>query len=523
MNTEILKTVRERGLLLEKEIFDLLNSFDDVNAAKMFLESLERFSGQKIITKSALTKNVEYIQNFVNNLQGENKASLERTIVKLGISFEIRKEKEIAPNAENKPSFSVFCADVSKSQKIEVGDFVGNFRARYQQLQKILMCRPELQNLVSINKISSNRQSYSIIGMVSEKRITKNKNIILKFEDLTGEISALAKEGNEEVFAKANELQLDDIVAVKASGNRDLLFMHEIIFPDAHIPEKVKFENETCLAFLSDVHAGSKMHLAKSFEKFIAWINSEDEIARKIKYLFFVGDNIDGVGIFPGQEDVIQLKSTREQYEMLASYLRRIPKRIITFMCPGQHDASRIAEPQPAPNKKYAAALYGIDNLILVTNPCLVKILEGQKEFKVLMYHGASVHSFINEIPELREGKAHQTPAKAVKQMLKRRHLAPSHSFVVYVPNAERDSLVISEVPDLLVTGEVHRLDIENYNGILIITGSCWQSQTPYEEKVGNMPDPCKVPVLNLKTRELKIFDFGDEEETKKKGEKSNV
>ena len=83
---------------------------------------------------------------------------------------------------------------------------------------------------------------------------------------------------------------------------------------------------------------------------------------------------------------------------------------------------------------------------------------------------------------------------------------------IVYVPNSKRDPLVISEVPDVLCTGEVHRLDVENYNGILIITGSCWQAQTAFEEKVGNIPDPGKVPVLNLKTRELKIFDFLEKE-----------
>jgi DNA polymerase II small subunit/DNA polymerase delta subunit B len=69
-----------------------------------------------------------------------------------------------------------------------------------------------------------------------------------------------------------------------------------------------------------------------------------------------------------------------------------------------------------------------------------------------------------------------------------------------------------------LCTGEVHRLDIESYNGVLIITGSCWQAQTPFEEKVGNIPDPAKVPILNLKTRELKVLDFGDEEEIKNAG-----
>lgn len=97
--------------------------------------------------------------------------------------------------------------------------------------------------------------------------------------------------------------------------------------------------------------------------------------------------------------------------------------------------------------------------------------------------------------------------------MLKRRHLAPTHGVtpsIVYVPNPQHDPMVIQEVPDVLCTGEVHRLDIETYNGVLIITGSCWQSQTEFEERVGNVPDPCKVPLLNLKTRELKILDFTD-------------
>jgi DNA polymerase II small subunit len=145
----------------------------------------------------------------------------------------------------------------------------------------------------------------------------------------------------------------------------------------------------------------------------------------------------------------------------------------------------------------------------------MVKFFEGEKVFKVLMYHGASIHTFINEIKELREMKAHKCPAQAVRHMLKRRHLAPTHSDTVYIPNADSDPLVIHEVPDVLCTGEVHRLDIDNYNGIYIITGSCWQAQTPFEEKIGNVPDPAKVPVFSLKTRELKVYDFGVEEEIK--------
>jgi DNA polymerase II small subunit len=517
MNPEILKTIRERGLLLEKDIFDLLNGFNDAGFAKDLLEGLERFSGQKIITKSAITKNFEYVQNLVNKLPGENKSLIEKTFVKLGLSFEIRKEKEIVDKAvikENKISFQVDCFDTTVNKKLDVGDFVGSFRSRYQQIQRMLMNRPELQQgLVSINKISNNRQGLAIIGIVTEKRITKNRNMIIRFEDLTGEISGVVRAANEETFKKAEELQLDDIVGIKASGNRDLLFVYDIFFPDSFVSQKTKFDEDVCVAFLSDVHAGSKMHLGKNMEKFLEWINSEDETVVKIKYIFFNGDNVDGVGIFPGQEDQLALKSMKEQYALLASYLRKIPSHIKIFMCPGQHDAVRVAEPQPIIDKNYAPLLYEMDNLVLVTNPTMVKLLEKGKEFKILMYHGASIHSLINGIPELREMKAHKTPAKAVKHMLKRRHLAPTHSTVTYIPNADRDPLVISEVPDVLVTGEVHRLDIENYNGTLIITGSCWQSQTPFEEKVGNETDPCKVPVLNLKTRELKIFDFSDKKE----------
>jgi DNA polymerase II small subunit len=202
-----------------------------------------------------------------------------------------------------------------------------------------------------------------------------------------------------------------------------------------------------------------------------------------------------------------------KQYSLLASYLKKIPKHITIFLCAGQHDAVRVAEPQPPIDKRYAEELYQIDNLVLVTNPALVKLIEGEKEFNVQMYHGASLHTLINEIPELREMKAHKCPAKAVRHMLKRRHLSPIHSESTYIPNSERDPLVIYEVPDVLCTGEVHRLDVDNYHGVLIITGSCWQAQTPFEEKIGNVPDPAKVPVLSLKTREIKIYDFGVKEE----------
>jgi len=523
MDTEILDVIRKKGLLIERDVFDLLESFHDKASAKSFLENLERVSGQKMITRNVLSKNVEYIRSFVGNLEDDSRKVVEKVIVNLGISLEVRREKEVVKEStESGKKYKIELAETANDKKLEVRDFVGHFRARFQQLQRILMSRPELQkNLVSINKIGGERSMVGIIGIVSEKRITKNKNLMLKFEDMTGEIKGLVKFDREEIFAKAEELQLDDIVGVKASGNRDILFVHDIFYPDAFLHEKTKFREDVNIAFISDIHCGSKKHLGESFEKFLEWLNSEHEDALKIRYLFIVGDTIDGVGIFPGQENVLELGSMGEQYAQLAGYLKRVPRRITMFLCPGQHDASRVAEPQPIVSKKYAHALYNIDNLVLVTNPCFVRLLEDDKEFKVLMYHGGSIHTFINEIRELREMKAHNCPAKAIKHMLKRRHLAPMYGLsnqIIYVPNSGGDDLVIREVPDVVCTGEVHRLDVDKYNGVLMLTGSCWQGQTDFEEKIGNIPDPCKVPVLNLKSSELKIFDFGIGEEFVKNG-----
>ncbi|MBU1051749.1 MAG: metallophosphoesterase [Nanoarchaeota archaeon] len=521
MDKGVLNTIREKGLLLEKEIYDLISGFNNARVARDFLEQLEKVSGQKLLTRSVLNKNVGYVKQFVNQLPGEDKSVVEKVFVNLGLSLEVRREKEVIEEISlknlEKHHYKIIYSDTAPDKKLEVRDFTKHFRARYQQLQRILMQRPELQrNLVSINKISSDRTNVGIIAIVTEKRITKNKNLIITFEDLTGEIKALVKFDREEIFQKAEELQLDDVVGIKASGNRDILFVYDIFYPDSFIYEKMRFESDINVAFISDTHCGSGRHLAKSFNRFLEWINGDSEVAKKIKYLFFVGDSVDGVGIFPGQEAELNLKTMEEQYGLVASYLKRIPKHITIFMCPGQHDATRVAEPQPIINKKYAPQLYEIENLVLVTNPTMVKLLEGEKEFKVLMYHGASMNALINEVKSLRMMKAYRCPAKAVEQMLKRRHLAPMYGVspsIVYVPNAEHDPLVISEVPDVLCTGEVHHLDVGSYNRVLIITGSCWQAQTPFEEKVGHVPDPCKVPVLNLKTRELKVFDFRDDTE----------
>ena len=378
------------------------------------------------------------------------------------------------------------------------------------------MERKELNNLVSINKIADNK-GFSIIGLVRSKRITKNKNMMIDVEDLTGKVSLLIGHDKEEIMKKAKEVVLDDVIGIRCSGNGEFVYANDILFADSFIGEKKKSDSEGYALFISDIHLGSKLFLEEKFMKLIKWINGEgidDEAMKdkigKIKYIFVVGDNIDGVGVYPGQESMLTLKDCKTQYKKLAEYLKLIPENIKIILCPGQHDAVRVPEPQPAIGEDFAKDLTQMKNVFLMCNPAFVEIdsKENKRGIRVLMYHGASMHSWIDEIEELRQGQANLNPSKVVKFMLKHRHLSPMHSGNVYVPNEREDTLAIKEVPDIIVTGDMHRTDIDVYNNVLIICCSCWQSITPFEEKVGNQPDPGKVPMLNLKTREIKVLDF---------------
>ena len=103
--------------------------------------------------------------------------------------------------------------------------------------------------------------------------------------------------------------------------------------------------------------------------------------------------------------------------------------------------------------------------------------------------------------------KSMNEPEKIMKYLLKNRHLAPTHASTQYFP-LEKDGLLIRKAPDIFVSGHTHKSGVVHYNNVLIISSSSWEGMTPYQEKFGNKPDHCKVPMFNLKTRAIKILDF---------------
>jgi len=519
MKEELLNFCAEKGILLDKKVLDVFEKLDNLDIAKNLIERVNYQYNQKVITSNFFIDNKEKVSELISNYSKSHQKIIESFFLNLGINIVNLNININVASSEKKQSSqdsSIIFKKIYENspKKIEVKDFVKNFKNRFNTIRNMMQERAILENLISINRIENGKQS-SIIALIYNKKTTKNGNILLEIEDLSGRTTALINKDRKEVFEKAKEILLDEVVAFKCSGNKDLVFVNDIIFPDSSIFEIKKSEIDESIAFISDMHIGSNKFLEKNLMKFISWLNGEvgDEEqkneALKIKYLLITGDSIDGVGIFPGQENELKLLDIKEQYKKLADILSKIRKDIDIVICPGQHDAVRVAEPQPIITENYAESLYLLDNVHLVTNPAVIEVGK-DVIFKILMYHGASMHGIIDSIESLRLGKGNDSPTDVVKYMLKKRHLAPTHSLVTYTPLDGEDALLIKEVPDIISTGDLHRPEISNYNGVVLIASSCWQSRTPFEEKVGNNPDPCKVPIFNLKTRDVKILDFSE-------------
>jgi DNA polymerase II small subunit len=500
-----------KGFLLDKEMLGIFSKLTP-EGARNVVEILSSLGvGERVITRNLFEKHFDKLRSFLVAEKGADEilsffSGIGYTTKEGGgPSVEPIKKEEVG-------KIKLLSAPAFPQKKIEVKDFVNHFRSRYEKLKTILEQR-DFENLSSIRKIGANHGSYTIIAAVIGKRITKNKNLFIDVEDLTGTSIVLVNQNKKEVFDKARDLLEDDIVAFSVSGTGEMLFANDIIYPEAALQEKKYADVDEYVAFTGDFHAGSTMFLEKNVLRFVKWLNGEEgdenqrALAKKVKYLLLVGDNIDGVNHYPGQEKYLIEKTSVGQYGKVAEILKLIRKDVKIIICPGQHDSVWVGEPQPIIPERWAPELYKMENVILVPNPALVEV---DGDFKILMYHGASINRFIDEIPEIRTNFGHSSPTRVVKEILKRRHLAPIHGAMDYIPCEKGDPLVIDPIPDIIATADQHRPEVSIHNNILLVAGSCWQSITPFEEKVGNIPDPCKVPLFNLKTREIKILDFSD-------------
>ncbi|OQX22651.1 MAG: hypothetical protein BWK75_00270 [Candidatus Altiarchaeales archaeon A3] len=346
--------------------------------------------------------------------------------------------------------------------------------------------------------------------MISDKFENKEGTITLTVDDLTGDTKIIMSKGmfsrmSPDVEKVVKGLVYDEVIGAKgkvAKGGK-AIFASDIVEPDMpHDFVSNKAKEDVYAVFTSDFHIGSILFLQKEFENFLDWLNLKNnriDIAEKVKYILVAGDIVDGVGVYPHQDKELALSDIYKQYDFAAELISRIPEDIEVILSPGNHDAVRISEPQLKISKKFAPKFYDMKNVHLVGNPAYVT-MEG---VNVLMYHGEALDNLIRAIP----GLSYSAPEKAMKEFLKKRHLSPIYADIF---PSEKDYLSIENIPDVILSGHVHAIGYDNYRNVHLINSGCFQGRTKFQEEMGHVPTPAKVPVMNLKTHDITWLDFGE-------------
>jgi DNA polymerase II small subunit len=345
----------------------------------------------------------------------------------------------------------------------------------------------------------------------SSAKIRENafNSINMELDDLESTLTVIFPGKNEELIKKVNRIMVDQVICIEGFITEDKkMIASNCLRPDIPNQERKKHEiPPVSVVFISDLHFGSKYFLADKFEAFINWLHgknddeSQKELATAVKYIIIAGDLIDGVGVYPGQEKNLAVVDITEQYNLAASYLKRIPGHIKIIISPGgPHDAVRKAYPQPALEKKYASALYSLENVILLGNPAQIQ-LHG---INILLFHGDSLDDLIQAIPHL----SYDKPADIMKELLITRHLTPIYGSSTWIAPEREDWMVIEDIPEILHCGHTHVSDYKEYRGVIMLNSGTFQAETDYQQSLGIQPTPGKIPLINLQTLAVNFLQF---------------
>jgi len=386
------------------------------------------------------------------------------------------------------------------TRKITSAEGIEGFGAlfvdRYSKLLKIILQRSQAKKLATIETVKAGKPKDEVFvaGLIMDRKIDRNVTR-LTFDDPTGSLETLVF--NKDLQTTTNSLLIDQFVMQRISTGKNGGFItKEIVVPD--IPDHVtnRSKTETYAVLISDLHVGSKYFMEKEFESFVLWLSSLDPVARKVRFVLVCGDIIDGVGIFPNQDKELLLMDIDQQMQKAAQLLDKIPKHIKVFIIPGNHDPGRRALPQPAIPEKHNLNLWNRENFFMLGNPSMVEL----NGVKILMFHGQSLDDVVGTTP----GLSYSQPAKAMRVLLKARHLSPIYGKRTPIAPELEDMMVINEIPDIFHSGHIHVVDLDMYRGVLIVNSGAWQTQTPYQASVGITPTPGIALIVNLAT--LKVF-----------------
>jgi DNA polymerase II small subunit len=501
----------EAGYQLNKEAFEFLSSMASTeDPTEIITKAIQRIGMLK-------EKPLFIDKPFLEELVKEEKPKEEVFLPPIEPSQTLPEPLPLLGKGEFRP----FAKDVEARIKVidnpaeslssggTLEDYLQYFQDRFKRLEKLLRQRMDVKSATSIIEAlkSPANTRLKVIGMITERREVKQK-ILLTVEDLSASVTMLVPQNaSQEVIKKARSLLLDQVVCLSVVKTRsNLLIVEDIILPDIAQKAPHKAPIPVYAVLTSDMHVGSTKFQRDAFNRFLLWLNGKygnekmREIASHVKYVLVAGDIVDGIGVYPNQVKELAIKNIDEQYRLAGKYFEQIPDYIEVAIIPGNHDAPRKALPQPAISNTFLEKLQETRNFYSFGNPCLLSI----HGVEILLYHGRSLDDIIPLVPEMDSTQ----PEKAMKLLLQSRHLAPIYGGKTPLSPENRDCLVIERVPDIFHAGHIHALGYTTYRGVLIVNSGGWQEQTEYMRRLGFVPTPGKVPVVNLQTLEVNIISF---------------
>ena len=447
----------------------------------------------KILEKIDSNELETIIRQVVREKAKQNLFLINQNDLKMFVDTEIDQGMEDKHTVLSDPTKNITSAE-------GITGFGALFVNRYSKLLKIILQRSQAKKLSTIEMIKAGKPKDEVFvaGLLMDRKIDRGVTR-LTIDDPTGSLETLVF--NKELQTIANSLLMDQFVMqCVTTGKNGGFITKELVIPDVpeHRPNHSK--TETYAVLISDLHVGSKFFMQEQFESFISWLSSPDPVARKVRFVLVCGDIIDGVGIFPNQDKELAIVDIDEQMAKAAQLLDKIPKHIKVFIIPGNHDPGRRALPQPAIPAKHNLNLWNRENFFMLGNPSMVEV----NGVKILMYHGQSLDDVVGTTP----GLSYSQPAKAMRVLLKARHLSPIYGKRTPIAPELEDMMVMDEIPDIFHSGHIHVVDLDMYKGVLIVNSGAWQTQTSYQASIGITPTPGIAVIVNLATLKVSTRDF---------------
>ncbi|MBI2233391.1 MAG: metallophosphoesterase family protein [Candidatus Aenigmarchaeota archaeon] len=213
----------------------------------------------------------------------------------------------------------------SKKKELTAEDFTNFYNIKLEKIREIILQRTQ-KNFVSVNKLDTTRQEVYVVGIV--KDIKNREKTIVELEDVTGTVQV--------ILEKTAEIELDDVIAVKAVSGGKVLFGQQVIYPEMPLRKPSTGRGKAC--FISDLHLNETPPSA--FEKLLQWLETQP-----IDAIFVAGD----IG-------------EKEKFEdMISQYC--VEKTV--FVIPGELDKEEEYPQTPLEFTKR--------NIISLSNPAMVE------------------------------------------------------------------------------------------------------------------------------------------------------